>query len=580
IKYENPAKIYQPTGMTLNAAGEQNYNNDLIQSIAYNENNDPVFIDGMKGDVAFQYGLSSMRQRVTYGGNFSIDGDGKFTKFYSEDGSFEVLKDNITGKEKHILYIGGNPYDSNIVYLKNFDETGGSYKFLHKDYIGSILAISDEAGNKLEQRHFDAWGNFTHLQIGNGAVITDKNIIANSSLLVDRGYTSHEHFAEVGIIHMNGRLYDPLLRRFLNADENIQDPYNTQNYNKYGYVLNNPLMFNDPSGEFFGLPELVSAMVIATIIAGFSYTVMTAVTGANWDLGQFLKANLFAAASAAVTYGIGSIFVSSAGTSTQIAQELGKLGTIFVQGTAHALAQGILSLVQGQGFGSAFVSGFLGSIGASAFTAAAGKFANSAVGTIASGAVLGGVGSELTGGNFWQGALIGGVVAGFNHVMHEMDGGPGKGTNDWLGDGKDVVYNGDAWFGSNYIGPGPDVDPNTLLKAGLKPLDMVDQAAFKHDVAYYNANTGGIKGAMFEKAIAYADNTLAKDAKNVINGYKRGNIDPVTGQKISQRTYNMAKLVYAAFKTISYQKSARINIDTKISHFYNTIINQIPRSIR
>ena len=49
---------------------------------------------------------------------------------------------------------------------------------------------------------------------------------------------------------MNGRLYDPLLRRFLNADENIQDPNNTQNYNKYGYVMNNPLMYNDPSGEF------------------------------------------------------------------------------------------------------------------------------------------------------------------------------------------------------------------------------------------------------------------------------------------------------------------------------------------
>ena len=99
---------------------------------------------------------------------------------------------------------------------------------MHKDYIGSILAITDEAGNKLEQRHFDSWGNFTHLQIGNGAIITDKNIIDNTALLLERGYTSHEHFAEVGIIHMNGRLYDPLLRRFLNADENIQDIFNTQ----------------------------------------------------------------------------------------------------------------------------------------------------------------------------------------------------------------------------------------------------------------------------------------------------------------------------------------------------------------
>ncbi|WP_228408167.1 RHS repeat-associated core domain-containing protein [Chryseobacterium sp. HMWF035] len=309
MKYENPAKIYQPTGMTLNAAGTQNYNNDLIQSIAYNENNDPVFIDGMKGDVAFQYGLTSMRQRVTYGGNFSIDGDGKFTKFYSEDGSFEVLKDNTTGKEKHILYIGGTPYESNIVYLKNFGETNGSYKFLHKDYIGSILAISDEAGNKLEQRHFDAWGNFTHLQIANGAIITDKNIIDNASLLIDRGYTSHEHFAEVGIIHMNGRLYDPLLRRFLNADENIQDPYNTQNYNKYGYVMNNPLMFNDPSGEclvpLFGVlvASWVAGAVVGTLVAAGMYILKSLVNN-TWSWGGFARSLLIGAITGAATGGL------------------------------------------------------------------------------------------------------------------------------------------------------------------------------------------------------------------------------------------------------------------------------------
>lgn len=265
INFNNSSKIYQATSMSLNAVGTQNYNNDLIQKIVFNENNDPVFIDGEKGDVAFQYGLTNMRQRVTYGGNFGADNDGKFTKFYNEDGSFEVIKDNTTGNEKHILYIGGSPYESEIVYLKDFTQSSGSYKFLHKDYLGSILAISDEFGNKLEQRHFDAWGNFTHLQIGNAAIITDKNIIDNTVLLIDRGFTSHEHFAEVGIIHMNGRLYDPLLRRFLNADENIQDIFNTQIYNKYGYVTNNPLIYADPNGEFFWI---VAGAIIGAYVTG------------------------------------------------------------------------------------------------------------------------------------------------------------------------------------------------------------------------------------------------------------------------------------------------------------------------
>jgi RHS repeat-associated protein len=308
-------------GMTLNAAGTQNYNNDLIQSIAYNENNDPIFIDGEKGDVAFQYGLTAMRQQVSFGGNFDPDQEGKFTKFYSEDGSFEITKNNITGKEKHTIYIGGTPYESNIVYLKNYDEANGSYRFLHKDYLGSILAISDEAGNKLEQRHFDAWGNFTHLQIGNGPILTDKNSIDNASLLVDRGYTSHEHFAEVGIIHMNGRLYDPLLRRFLNADENIQDPSNTQNYNKYGYVLNNPLMFSDPSGEVFQFAFLaamgvfwasvMTGAIISSAIATFLYLAKAYLTR-NFSVGGFFKAVTIGSITGAVSAGLGQVF--SAGT--------------------------------------------------------------------------------------------------------------------------------------------------------------------------------------------------------------------------------------------------------------------------
>ena len=308
IAFNSTTKMYQATGMTLNTAGNANYTNDLLQKISYNENNDPVFIDGVKGDVAFEYGLSSMRQVAYYGGNFEQPTTGsqppnsKFTKYYSEDGSYEIIRNNQTGQEKHLIYIGGTPYESNIVYLKNYTESSGSFKFLHKDYLGSILAITDEAGNKLEQRHFDAWGNVTHLKIGGNAIITDKeqirNYLSNGNLIVDRGYTSHEHFAEVGLIHMNGRLYDPLLRRFLNADENIQDPYNTQNYNKYGYVLNNPLMFNDPSGEFFWI-----AMVVGAIIGGVQNGLSSMKNGGSF-WGGFWKGAIVGAGSAYFAMGM------------------------------------------------------------------------------------------------------------------------------------------------------------------------------------------------------------------------------------------------------------------------------------
>jgi len=66
----------------------------------------------------------------------------------------------------------------------------------------------------------------------------------------DRGFTDHEHLAESGLIHMNGRVYDPVIGRFLSPDPVIQSPYSSQNYNRYSYVLNNPLSLVDPSGYY------------------------------------------------------------------------------------------------------------------------------------------------------------------------------------------------------------------------------------------------------------------------------------------------------------------------------------------
>jgi hypothetical protein len=47
---------------------------------------------------------------------------------------------------------------------------------------------------------------------------------------------------------MHGRVYDPELGRFLSADPFVQAPYNSQSYNRYAYVFNNPLSFTDPTG--------------------------------------------------------------------------------------------------------------------------------------------------------------------------------------------------------------------------------------------------------------------------------------------------------------------------------------------
>ncbi len=47
---------------------------------------------------------------------------------------------------------------------------------------------------------------------------------------------------------MNGHIYDPFIDRFMSPDPFTQDPGNLQGYNRYSYVLNNPMKYVDPSG--------------------------------------------------------------------------------------------------------------------------------------------------------------------------------------------------------------------------------------------------------------------------------------------------------------------------------------------
>jgi RHS repeat-associated protein len=72
-----------------------------------------------------------------------------------------------------------------------------------------------------------------------------------TSFLFDRGYTGHEHLDKFGLINMNGRLFDPAMAHFLSPDNFVQAPGATQSYNRYGYCMNNPMKFTDPSGYLF-----------------------------------------------------------------------------------------------------------------------------------------------------------------------------------------------------------------------------------------------------------------------------------------------------------------------------------------
>jgi RHS repeat-associated protein len=253
----------------------------------------------------------------------------------------------------------------------------------------------------------------------------------------------HEHLDEMGIIHMNGRIYDPYTGRFMSADPFIQSPDNLQSYNRYAYVMNNPLNMTDPSGYF----SLRKAFRVAVAIyvgvqfgqwvggqlasgVGFSgnafYSVAT--TSALGPVAPGLTALGGAVVGAAGGFATG--FIASGGSANAGLQGalggalFGAAGTVGnpndnIRYAAHATA-GCVSAVAGGGkCGQGLTAAVFGKYTTNQIEGWGGANKNSVEWLIAKGvatSIAGGAGSVIAGGKFDNGAATAAMGYLFNQV--------------------------------------------------------------------------------------------------------------------------------------------------------------------
>jgi RHS repeat-associated protein len=118
--------------------------------------------------------------------------------------------------------------------------------YICRDYLGSITHVANADGSLKQELSYDAWG-----RLRNPATQVAYDPGSEPVLFLGRGYTGHEYLPWFGLINMNARLYDPALGRFLSPDPYVQMPDFSQNFNRYSYCLNNPLVYIDQDGEFF-----------------------------------------------------------------------------------------------------------------------------------------------------------------------------------------------------------------------------------------------------------------------------------------------------------------------------------------
>ena len=103
------------------------------------------------------------------------------------------------------------------------------------------LMVTDVLGAVKQRLSYDAWGRARNPTWGSP--------VAPAAPVTTMGFTGHESEAELGLVNMKGRIYDPRIARFLMTDPVVSAPLFGQSWNPYGYVLNNPLRWTTRAGS-------------------------------------------------------------------------------------------------------------------------------------------------------------------------------------------------------------------------------------------------------------------------------------------------------------------------------------------
>lgn len=445
------------------------------------------------GELSFEYDANGNRitekrnavlerqsKFTSYDKPWSIEKNGNSTKFAYGASHQRIKQVSVTnGKSEILLYIGGVEmklkdgawyYKRRIAgyaieeQVLNADTSTIDLKlsYVHKDYQGSVVAITDDQGVIKQRLSYDIYGArrdvlYNHATgfikpgssmydlIGAYTYNGELEAAVRQVALDSRGYTGHEHLDGVDLIHMNGRVFDSVSAVFLSADPNIPDASNAFYMNRYSYTLNNPVSYTDPSG-YWSLSRTIRSIgrdidnafddigrevnrfadsEAGKLAATIAITYFTAGIGTGWVAAGWAMAGGFA--SGYVMTGtlegaaMGAIF---AGASFGVGTMAGQIGNSVAREAARVAMHGTLGGIRAQMNGGSFSSGFK-SAGVATIVSHAGGFAKanitSKAGQIAAAAVVGGTVSEISGGKFANGAVSAAFAEAYNKQNHQNE---------------------------------------------------------------------------------------------------------------------------------------------------------------
>ncbi len=392
------------------------------RSFSWDSDNRPINLVGNGSNVSYTYGPDGNRisksDSAINNNNLTIYVPGGYERTTRQGGGA------VQTEHRYFLMAGDRLVGSRIVV-----DTGSvsvrRAEYYHQDALGSIDVVTDSLGRIAKRYHYEPFGRQVDITpLG----IIDPGLLAPGGLqsLLQRGYTGHEHIAAMGLIHMNGRVYDTLTGRFLSADPHVQSLTSTQGLNRYSYVQNNPLKYTDPSGYFlkslFKKLKRLWRPLLAIAIAVFAPELLPFLGswGAQFAGGFFgglimgqgdLQAGLVGGLTALAFFGVGEAFSRYRMLSDQRLLKV----------IAHGGVGGLSSVASGGKFGHGFLaSGFTQAFAPGIDRIDRGNSGISVARTAAA-AVVGGTASAMGGGKFANGAVTGAFSRAFNDEKHFLE---------------------------------------------------------------------------------------------------------------------------------------------------------------
>ncbi len=162
-------------------------------------------------------------------------------------GLYEKRTDS-SGKVTHVFFVpGGSRIVGQVEWTVDSSGAvnGHNAVYFHDDHLGSIESVTGLAATATHLKYEPFGARINPL---------DPTKTAKAPADITDGFTDQQHDDELGLINMQGRIYDPTVARFLSADPFAASPLTSQGFNRYSYVSNSPLGFVDPTG-FIGTDD-------------------------------------------------------------------------------------------------------------------------------------------------------------------------------------------------------------------------------------------------------------------------------------------------------------------------------------